>query len=62
MDAGDHLPSRGLRPVEGKLEEATAGGLGHDLHALHDARNHLVLDGGIQVLGQLADDQKVNLL
>ena len=46
--------------VEGEAEEAPAGGLGHHLDALHHAGHDLVLDGGVQVLGDLADDEHVH--
>ena len=49
-------------PLEGEAEKAAAGRLRHHLDALHHAGNDLVLDGGVQVLGQLADDQDVHAL
>src|SRR5207302_368163 len=59
---GDGLAPRLPGPVEGEAEEAAAGRLGDDLEALHHAGDDLVLDGGVQVLGQLADDEHVHAL
>ena len=62
VDAVDHLASMVAGPFEGEAEEALAGRFGDHLDALHHAGDDLVLDGGVEVFGQLADDKHVHVL
>ena len=60
VDAVDRLAALPHGQLEGEAEEPQAGGLGHDLEALHHAGDDLVLAGGVQVLGDLADEDEVD--
>src|SRR5262249_4114942 len=62
VHAVDRAPAGRPGPLERKAEEPPTGRLGHDLDALHDTGNDLVLDGGVQVLGDFADDEQINVL
>src|SRR5207248_8835573 len=60
VDAVDRPAAVPAGQLEGEPEEPHAGRLGHDLEALHDAGDQLVLAGGVDVLGDLADQQEVH--
>ena len=62
VHAADGLSARLARPLERKAEEATAGNLRDDLDALDHAGDNLMFNGGIEVLGQLANDEKIHAL
>ncbi len=47
--------------IEGEAADPAARGLRHHLDALHHARHDLVLAGGVEVLGDLADEQDVHV-
>ena len=54
------LPAVRPRVLEGELRDARRRLLGDDLQALDDARDDLVLEPGVEVLGVLADDDQVD--
>src|SRR5262249_31433408 len=62
VDTAHRFPPRRPGPLEGKPEEAPAGDLRDHLDALDDSRHDFVLDGGVQVFGELANHQQVYTL
>ena len=44
------------------VRDPRAADLGRDLHAHHDARDHLVLDAAVETLGVLSDDDEVHVV
>ncbi len=56
----DDFASSLLRPAKGEAEKPFGCCFGHDFQTLHHPRHDLMLDGGVQILGDLADDQHVD--
>ena len=60
VDGGHALAAVLARVLEGEPRDARRGLLGDDLQALDDARDHLVLEPRVEVLGVLANDDEVD--
>src|SRR5262245_64388732 len=56
------LALRGPRPLESEMEESPARCFGDHLDALDDARHNLVLDRGVEVFSQFADNEQIDAL
>ena len=59
MDGGDLLAAFAAGVLERGARNPQGSVFGDDLEALHHARNHFVLQAGVEVLGVLAEDGDV---
>ena len=62
VDRRDPLAAVARGVVERELARSASTPLGDDLQALDDARDDLVLEAGVEVLGVLADDHEIDVL
>ena len=60
MDRVNLLAPVPARVLEGEPRDVRGGVLGDDLQALDHARDHLVLQAGVEILGVLAHDHQVH--